>query len=91
MVNRLHIKNILLRNLAVLALAGSGIMLLGSALGTMVFDHDHFWAWLLGIENGRFLHHPQAVLCVICLVACSWWIKQLVSRLYMLKGEGNER
>ena len=72
---RLYITGLPIRNLAVLALVGSGI-------GAIVFDWDHLLAWFLGIENGRFLHHPQAVLLLLLLCFCGWRIKQLVSRLY---------
>ena len=70
----LHSKNIMLRNITVVAL-------LGSAVGGIVFDYDHLLAWLFGISEGRFLHHPTAILCLFSLVVLSWWIKQLVSRL----------
>jgi len=57
------------------------VALLGSAIGSIAFDYDHLLAWLLGISDGRFLHHPTAIFCCISLGVLSWWIKQLVSRL----------
>jgi len=61
------------------------VALLGSAVGGIAFDYDHPLAWLLGISEGRFLHHPTALLCCISLGVLSWWIKQLVRRLSNLK------
>jgi len=57
------------------------VAILGSAVGGIAFDYDHPLAWLLGISEGRFLHHPTAILCLFSLGVLSWWIKQLVSRL----------
>jgi len=73
--DKLYSKYILIGSLAVVAL-------LGSAIGSVAFDLDHPIAWLLGIENGRFLHHPTAILYGVLVVVLSWRIVKLVSRLY---------
>jgi len=57
------------------------VALLGSAIGAIAFDYDHIIAWLLG-KDGRFLHHPTAILCCVLLVVLSWWIVKLLYRLY---------
>jgi len=73
--NRLHSKYIFIGGFAVMAF-------FGSAISAIAFDFDHLLAYWLGIENSRFLHHPQAIFCCVSLVVLSWWIIKLVRRLH---------
>jgi len=77
---RLYSRNFLTGSLAVVAL-------LGSAIGAIAFDYDHPIAFLLGIEKGRFLHHPTAICCCVVLLISGWWIIKLVYRLSILRRE----
>ena len=72
--NRVYSKGLFIGSLAVMAL-------LGSAVGAIAFDFDHLLAFLFN-QDGRFLHHPQAILCCILIFGLSWWIIKLVHRLY---------
>jgi len=72
--SKLYHKGFLIGSITVVAL-------LGSATGAIAFDFDHAIAWLLGIPDGRFLHHPQAVICCIVIFFSGWWIVKLVYRL----------
>ena len=75
--NRLHSKGLLIGSLAIVAL-------LGSAVGSVMFDLDHLLAIPLN-QDGRFLHDPSAIACGILVVGLSWWIVKLVRRLHRVR------
>ena len=56
--------------------------LLGIVAGYLIFDWDHLLAWLLGIDNGRFLHEPQVVIFGLCAIFLYCWLFKFLRGLY---------